>query len=395
MLGELLGELPVDQIVAFDSAFRRHHSRAYTWDLWGAAYLIGGGCSDDGFADFRGWLISQGESAYDAALADPESLAPLAKRYECDCQVEGFQYLGMAAWAKKTGGTLNDFPTEKIEHEATPAEASGDPAGESWEEDELCGRYPALCKIAIECGRWSAEPDEAPKEAPSAPELARPKSGSVASIVTYEEVPFALVRATLDRHRIAFGKSHIFPFIVGDDEDRARFEEMIDPPADGGRAAIEAAKQVDISQWLKGREPSAPLGSWPATQTPQSNIQSLFNILTRKPKEKIYLGFVEVENSWEALAALGYGGWNDCPEPHIHVALHQYWNSRFGSSPVAISGDVVECYVPKPPLEVSSAMELAAEQYAYCGDIVDQGTETVSNLGAILVRAPFWYFWWD
>jgi hypothetical protein len=199
----------------------------------------------------------------------------------------------------------------------------------------------------------------------------------------------------LDRHRIAFGKSQIFPFIVGDDGDRARFEDLIDPPTDGGRSIIEAAKLVDIPQWLKGKEPSAPLGSWPEALAPQTAIQSLFNILAGKPKDKIYLGFVRVENSWEAFAALGFGGWNDCPEPHIHVAFHQYWATRFGTSPVAISGDVVECYVPRPPLEVSSAMGLAAEQYAYCNDIVDQGTETVSNLAASLVRAPFWYFWWD
>jgi hypothetical protein len=29
-------------------------------DQWGAAYLANGGCSDDGFDYFRGWLIGQG-----------------------------------------------------------------------------------------------------------------------------------------------------------------------------------------------------------------------------------------------------------------------------------------------------------------------------------------------
>ena len=33
---------------------------SYRWDLWGAAYLANGGCSDDGFDYFRGWLIGQG-----------------------------------------------------------------------------------------------------------------------------------------------------------------------------------------------------------------------------------------------------------------------------------------------------------------------------------------------
>ena len=36
------------------------HAVLYRWDMWAAAYLIGGGCSDDGFIDFRAGLIAQG-----------------------------------------------------------------------------------------------------------------------------------------------------------------------------------------------------------------------------------------------------------------------------------------------------------------------------------------------
>lgn len=60
------------------SAFARHflaaYHRAYSWNLWRAAYLIAGGCSDDGFMDFRSWLISMGRVVFEQALADPDSL---------------------------------------------------------------------------------------------------------------------------------------------------------------------------------------------------------------------------------------------------------------------------------------------------------------------------------
>jgi hypothetical protein len=36
--------------------------------------LINGGMSDDGFTDFRYWLISRGRDVYERALADPDSL---------------------------------------------------------------------------------------------------------------------------------------------------------------------------------------------------------------------------------------------------------------------------------------------------------------------------------
>jgi hypothetical protein len=48
---------------------------AHRWDLWGAAYIMNRGCSDDGFVYFRGWLISQGFDRYHAALKRPDSLA--------------------------------------------------------------------------------------------------------------------------------------------------------------------------------------------------------------------------------------------------------------------------------------------------------------------------------
>jgi hypothetical protein len=48
-----LRALSLDEIIAFEVAFRRYLNEAYTWDLWGAAYVIHGGCSDDGFEYFR------------------------------------------------------------------------------------------------------------------------------------------------------------------------------------------------------------------------------------------------------------------------------------------------------------------------------------------------------
>ncbi|WP_062443128.1 DUF4240 domain-containing protein [Herbidospora daliensis] len=50
-------------------------AESYRTDVWGAAYLINGGASDDGFDYFRGWLICQGRTTFEAAVTDPDSLA--------------------------------------------------------------------------------------------------------------------------------------------------------------------------------------------------------------------------------------------------------------------------------------------------------------------------------
>jgi len=138
-LTEQVAELEPDEIVAFDRILSEYHARAYDWGLWGAAYVIGGGCSDDGFMDFRGWLISRGEKDYEAALADPESLLGVVTDSDGDCQVEGFQYIASQVWEEKTGKSGDDFPSHDIERRK-------DPTGMPWEEDELEARFPMLCE---------------------------------------------------------------------------------------------------------------------------------------------------------------------------------------------------------------------------------------------------------
>jgi hypothetical protein len=51
------------------------HQALYRWDVWAAACLIGGGCSDDSFIDFRAGLIAQGRVWYQKAADSPDSLA--------------------------------------------------------------------------------------------------------------------------------------------------------------------------------------------------------------------------------------------------------------------------------------------------------------------------------
>ncbi len=138
-LEDVLSELSPEDIVAFDRWMGEYHVRAYDWRLWGAAYVIGGGCSDDSFMDFRGWLISKGEKVYEAALADPETLVTVIKEEDGDGQIEGLLYVASQVWQEKTAKDINDFPRHDIQYPA-------DPAGESWDEDDLDDLYPKLTK---------------------------------------------------------------------------------------------------------------------------------------------------------------------------------------------------------------------------------------------------------
>lgn len=131
--------LSPEEIVGFDAAFHKMMNASYTWDLWGAAYVMEGGCSDDGFDYFRAWLISQGRYAFESALSDPESMIHLAPDPDGGAEFESFMYVAGDAWAEKTGKDLFDMPNER-------EGGGGEPSGERWDEDEevLAARYPKL-----------------------------------------------------------------------------------------------------------------------------------------------------------------------------------------------------------------------------------------------------------
>jgi hypothetical protein len=138
-----LSELTLEEIISFEVAFRRYLNRAYTWDLWGAAYVIHGGCSDDGFEYFRRWLVSRGRDVYEAALADPDSLGQLDAQPGPDgvWEFEEIYYVALKVFKEKGGkGDVRDYS------EPEAGLGGPDPSGKPFEENEehLAGRYPKL-----------------------------------------------------------------------------------------------------------------------------------------------------------------------------------------------------------------------------------------------------------
>ncbi|MHC2625772.1 hypothetical protein ACVIW2_007804 [Bradyrhizobium huanghuaihaiense] len=147
---ELRG-LALEEVKSFEIAFRRRLNDAYTWDLWGAAYVIHGGCSDDGFEYFRRWLVSKGRGVYESALADPDSMAQLDVRAGPDgmWEFEEIYYVANRLFQEKGGqGDVRDYS------EPEAGLGGSEPSGEPFEEDEehLARRYPNLWR------RFGAEP---------------------------------------------------------------------------------------------------------------------------------------------------------------------------------------------------------------------------------------------
>jgi len=100
LLAEELHRMPADELLSFVRHFTEFYFRAYKWDIWAAAYIIHGGCSDDSFMDFRWTLISLGRRPFEAALADADSLADFDIKREWAC-FEGYQYVPGKVWSER------------------------------------------------------------------------------------------------------------------------------------------------------------------------------------------------------------------------------------------------------------------------------------------------------
>ncbi|MFL5344582.1 MAG: DUF4240 domain-containing protein [Hyalangium sp.] len=136
-LKRLLRALPPPEVVGFRDRLLEQMDVAFQWDLWAAAYLIAGGCSDDGFTDFRGWLISMGRRVFEGAMADAESLADVADAPGIeDVFFEEFLYVPTRAYEESTGHQIPEY-TGPL-HDA--------PSGDKWSEEgsELRQKFPKL-----------------------------------------------------------------------------------------------------------------------------------------------------------------------------------------------------------------------------------------------------------
>jgi hypothetical protein len=148
-LEDILAALPPEQVAAFQTAFVTKNLKLHTWELWGAAYVLNGGCSDDCFEYFRSWVVGQGSDYYKAVQRDPQVLddGRLGYAFESD-DAELLAYSGEDAYRRASGGRdlYLDYPQ-------TPSTiAGGEPAGAAWDEDEVEKLYPGLTSLTLPDG---------------------------------------------------------------------------------------------------------------------------------------------------------------------------------------------------------------------------------------------------
>ncbi|MCL2078743.1 MAG: DUF4240 domain-containing protein [Oscillospiraceae bacterium] len=213
-LVDSLALLEEPDIIRFKQIFDEYKNLAYKQKLWAAAAVINGGCSDDGFIDFRAWLVAQGKEVYLNALADPDSLASVetimalgretagsdympSNGYHNAASFEAMSYAAGKAYEKKLGDdadiytVIDGYPLSETEKAgiiadityAADIDEKWTGSDRSWSETlvELRKRCPKLCALF--------HGEEPPGLAPAEPEKHGEKESVLAKIRESQKQP--------------------------------------------------------------------------------------------------------------------------------------------------------------------------------------------------------------
>jgi hypothetical protein len=152
-LEKRLEKLPPDEILDFIHWWDMMMREAYQWNLWGAAYLINGGCSDDGFHYFCNWLVIQGRDIFQKAVTNPDSLADVV---DPDEEVEWDGSPGTNAWftVTKRKPTTKGYEALAAAERARFGERQMMPdLGDNWDfddDEEMRKRLPRLSALYMD-----------------------------------------------------------------------------------------------------------------------------------------------------------------------------------------------------------------------------------------------------
>lgn len=143
-----LSRLSSNDIIGFYLREQKLRFDSYNSDLWCAAYIMNGGCSDDCFEYFRCWLIAQGKDVFYKAIETPDSLAEYYSEEIEYYEFEDMMYVASEAFEKKTGKDIEDF----VDYDVFKTNEANYPEFKfNWEEDNeesMKAICPNLMKIA-------------------------------------------------------------------------------------------------------------------------------------------------------------------------------------------------------------------------------------------------------
>ena len=105
-----------------------------------------------------------------------------------------------------------------------------------------------------------------------------------------------------------------------------------------------------------------------------------------------HVSLLKASDPYDRLRIMGTNGWNYDISPEVVIARLKKWDAEFGLVLSGVGFDWMEAQFRRQP---ANMLEYAKEVYAFCPDVVDQGTGTVEGLAADMKRTNTLFLWWD
>jgi len=134
ILKDKLEAMSAPEIKKFQKILLEQTNELEHWDVWALAYIVRGGCGDDGFDYFKAWVISKGKEAFESVKS--MQIEKFQYLFEEDPQFEEFMYVAQEAYANK-----------KHEEMPMPRVKSQEIQGKKWDEESICESYSKLCEM--------------------------------------------------------------------------------------------------------------------------------------------------------------------------------------------------------------------------------------------------------
>jgi hypothetical protein len=148
------------EILDYDERFLDVSGALNRWDVWAAAYLMGRGCSDDSFMDFRAGVVAQGRDWYSRVVTSPDSLADhpavpdtIGRPWDNPLFCEQVNCAASYAFRRVTGDNEAFYEAVEARDAGDREPLDPDEQFDFNDEDEMRRRLPRLSALCMRAGQ--------------------------------------------------------------------------------------------------------------------------------------------------------------------------------------------------------------------------------------------------
>src|SRR5579883_2131048 len=140
-------------------------------------------------------------------------------------------------------------------------------------------------------------------------------------------------------------------FLIGDSSELRRIDEHLRSRAPDVPKSIQLATSLDVDTWLSDRRKEMEedgcefdeslVGRWPGELHNKGSISLHLDPSTQNSKREVFVAIAPVSESWQIPSAIGYGGWNACPDSVVQCALAKRWAETYDADIIGLCFDTI------------------------------------------------------